>query len=426
MQDSSSALQSDKRPSYRQHPHDATAVTGIRVLCLFAVMCIIYLPQAASAAAPIPSRKTDALDVIEQNIKARKDENAQITKNLEDTRAELNKIKSRLNDISGKLSDTERGLIKTETKIESLTDEKETLTTRLHKDHDVIADLILAMERMRKIPPEAIIARPGDTLETAQISMLLKGTLPAVHHRAKALTKDLNRLRKIESELERDHKTLIALNKNLGEKQAEIQSLFAKQEELYSVLRNDKQSNDQAIARMTDQAKSLKELLSAIEAENKRTRAAQAQRTASRIRQASMALPPEDLPKIGKIQSPVAGKVVVKYGEKDDIGADSQGVHIRSRSGAIVMAPMGGIIQFANTFKNYGTIIIVKHKNGYHSLISGLGDVDTKVGRTINSGDPIGRLPISTSPNAHPTLYYELRYNGKPINPYKKLPNLES
>ena len=112
MKDSSSALQSDKRSSYRQHPHDATAVTGIRVLCLFAVMCIIYLPQAASAAAPIPSRKTEVLDVIEQNIKARKDENAQITKNLEDTRAELNKIKSRLNDISGKLSDTERGLIK--------------------------------------------------------------------------------------------------------------------------------------------------------------------------------------------------------------------------------------------------------------------------------------------------------------------------
>ena len=88
----------------------------------------------------------------------------------------------------------------------------------------------------------------------------------------------------------------------------------------------------------------------------------------------------------------------------------------------MVVAPMGGVIRFAGFFKNHGKIIIIEHEKGYHSLIAGLGKIDTIVGQTVDAGAPIGTMPGLK--NKRPRLYYELRYKGKPVNPSIKFSEL--
>ncbi|WP_245986647.1 murein hydrolase activator EnvC family protein [Azospirillum thermophilum] len=79
------------------------------------------------------------------------------------------------------------------------------------------------------------------------------------------------------------------------------------------------------------------------------------------------------------------------------------------------MAPQAGSIMFAGPFKGYGQILIVEHGNGYHSLIAGLGRIDTAVGKRVAAGEPVGLMPADGSPD----LYFELRRNGQPINPQR-------
>ncbi len=84
---------------------------------------------------------------------------------------------------------------------------------------------------------------------------------------------------------------------------------------------------------------------------------------------------------------------------------------------------MGGKIQFTGAFKRYGNIVIIEHNDGYHSLVAGLDQIHSSVGDIVKSGEPIGILPDS-SLIPRPTLYYELRRNGKPVDPSTKFADL--
>ena len=115
--------------------------------------------------------------------------------------------------------------------------------------------------------------------------------------------------------------------------------------------------------------------------------------------------------------------IKTRYNEEDDFGAKSKGVSIEGYGGALIVAPMGGVIRFAGYFKNYGNMLIIEHKNGYHSLVAGLEKIDTVVDQSVVAGEPLGHLYQSKSGNP-PTLYFELRHKGKAIDPARKFSDL--
>src|SRR5262249_39069692 len=126
----------------------------------------------------------------------------------------------------------------------------------------------------------------------------------------------------------------------------------------------------------------------------------------------------------GQPRLPVSGIIRTRYDEPDSFGAPSKGITIESRTGALVVAPMGGVVRFAGHFRNYGTIVIIEHQKGYHSLIAGLEKIDTVVGQSVSAGEALGRLHAASSPGEKPALYYELRLNGRPVNPAEKFADL--
>jgi septal ring factor EnvC (AmiA/AmiB activator) len=132
------------------------------------------------------------------------------------------------------------------------------------------------------------------------------------------------------------------------------------------------------------------------------------------------------MPKAGEPRLPIYGALVTNFGEIDDIGAKSRGLTLVPSNNTPVVAPMGGIIKFANSFKNYDKMIIIEHKNGYHSLIGGLSTIKTRIGRSVKAGEPIGNMIVSPSRKDKARLYYELRHKGKTINPATKFKHLKS
>jgi len=113
-----------------------------------------------------------------------------------------------------------------------------------------------------------------------------------------------------------------------------------------------------------------------------------------------------------KLNTPVRGKLVVRYGEKTALGLKSDGWRIRTRGDALVMAPADGIVKFADSFRGFGKVIIMSHKNGYNTVMTNMGSIDALVGQEILAGEPIGRMNEN-----RPEMYLEVRRGDKSIDP---------
>jgi septal ring factor EnvC (AmiA/AmiB activator) len=114
---------------------------------------------------------------------------------------------------------------------------------------------------------------------------------------------------------------------------------------------------------------------------------------------------------------PVDGEIITTYNQKDATGISAQGITIASTPSANVKAMKDGHVIYSSTFREYGYLVILEHSDGYHTLYSGLNGSSKEIGDFISAGDTIGILPAVEKP----TLYLEVRDNGKTVNPKKLL-----
>ena len=84
---------------------------------------------------------------------------------------------------------------------------------------------------------------------------------------------------------------------------------------------------------------------------------------------------------------------------------------------SFVASPLDGIVVFANKFKSYGNLMIIENDNGYFCILSGMDNIMISSGIKVFKGEPIARI----SKKFKNKLYFELRKNGKIINPKSKV-----
>jgi septal ring factor EnvC (AmiA/AmiB activator) len=109
---------------------------------------------------------------------------------------------------------------------------------------------------------------------------------------------------------------------------------------------------------------------------------------------------------------PVQGRLVEGFGVVGNGAARSRGVSIATRGGAQAVAPAAGRVAFAGPYRGYGAIVIVDHGHGWTSLVTGLAQLNVKVGQELVAGSPLG-----VAGPGNPTVSLELRRDGQPVNP---------
>ncbi|MBO4626012.1 MAG: peptidoglycan DD-metalloendopeptidase family protein [Alphaproteobacteria bacterium] len=113
-----------------------------------------------------------------------------------------------------------------------------------------------------------------------------------------------------------------------------------------------------------------------------------------------------------KLNLPVRGRVVVRYGEKTALGLKSDGWRIRTRGDALVMAPADGIVKFADSFRGFGRVVIMSHKNGYNTVMTNLGAIDVLPEQEVLAGEPVGRMSADKQ-----EMYLEVRRGNQSVDP---------
>ena len=126
--------------------------------------------------------------------------------------------------------------------------------------------------------------------------------------------------------------------------------------------------------------------------------------------------------KKGRLSLPVKGKILNKFGRQKDKQFASfivhNGINIRVRTGVSVRSVFDGKVLYTGELEGYGNLVIIGHGKDYHSLYGHLDRISVKQNQMVQTGDIIG-LSGDTGSLIGETLYFEMRKNGKPIEPVR-------
>ncbi|RPJ77018.1 MAG: hypothetical protein EHM24_00960 [Acidobacteria bacterium] len=117
---------------------------------------------------------------------------------------------------------------------------------------------------------------------------------------------------------------------------------------------------------------------------------------------------------------PIAARVSSGFGlRRDPFNGGERfhaGVDIAAPAGRQVPAVAAGQVSFAGTAAGYGNLIVIEHADGTSTRYAHLADVSVRKGEAVEAGRTIGTVG-STGRSTGPHLHFELRQNGRPVNP---------
>ena len=83
-----------------------------------------------------------------------------------------------------------------------------------------------------------------------------------------------------------------------------------------------------------------------------------------------------------------------------------------------VRSVFDGKVLYTGELEGYGNLVIIGHGKDYHSLYGHLDRIYVKQNQVVQTGDIIG-LSGDTGSLIGEALYFEMRKNGKPIEPVR-------
>lgn len=122
---------------------------------------------------------------------------------------------------------------------------------------------------------------------------------------------------------------------------------------------------------------------------------------------------------LGRLDWPVEGAVLYQYGRQvnpNNTLIRWNGIGIEAPTGTPVKSVSSGTVEYAERFGTYGLMVIVNHGEGNFSLYGSLDRADVKKGAKITKGQQIGTVGVS-DPDIAPHLHFEIRPNGRAVNP---------
>lgn len=377
--------------------------------CLLAASLLFV---GVNAAAQEPEQK---LKAVESALEKSRLKQAEAEREAETLAAEIGKLRIESVAAAKALHEHEAAVSRLEDHLASLAAAEQGKLAALKHDREQHEALLMALERVARHPPESLAFSGQTPADVVRGGLLISATLPKLQEQARALEAELAELTRLREETAATRQQMAAKQESLETEQKKMAELIHRKSSLQARIAQRVDIGQQRLAQLSAQAADLRDLIEKLEAERK---AREAELLARAMRS-----PPRPEPRAGgkpiaaakgSLIVPVAGKLIRRWGEPDEVGSAARGLTFQARPGAQVVALWDGRVEFAGPFRGYGQILIIEHGDGYHSLLAGLERIDVAVGQTLVAGEPVG---IVKSGEGKPSLYLELRRHGQPIDP---------
>lgn len=218
----------------------------------------------------------------------------------------------------------------------------------------------------------------------------------------------LNELELAEKQVDSKKAEIAQLLKMAQQKKREMETEEKRNQTLIKEIDQNKKMHMKAMSELKDRAEQLQKLMKKI---------------------LSNQLPPSITltplyEKKGRLPWPISGRILASFGLKRhprfNTTTKNNGIEISPGKTMVVKSVHSGTVVYNDHFRGYGNLLIIDHGMSYYSLYGHCSDF------LVNKGDPVkGEQPIAMvgdiSSLKGTTLYFEIRYKTKPLNPLQWL-----
>ena len=357
-----------------------------------------------------PERELHKLDSSLRDSETRRD---QLRRRADRTATEIVGLKRRLVAAARRAQDLENRAGEIEQRLADLEASEATTSEWLATRRGQLTATLAALQRLARQPKVALLTLPANPVDTVRGALLIRAVVPNLHARARRLGAELLALAALRADIAADRKRLTLNTASLARERMRLAELIRDKRVLERLARRESWSEQARAAELAARARTVRELVHRLMiARGSLRRADMAPEPGTPDRTASLGAARKV---IGRSALPTSGRVVHRFGAVAGGGVKAEGITIKARPAAHVVAPRRGTVVFAGPFRGYGQLLIIEHDEGYHVLLAGLGRIDAVVGDEVLAGEPVGAMTASS--NGTPNLYLELRRSGRPINP---------
>ncbi len=404
--------------------------------CLFSPLIV-----SASLYLSVPSlaqQKDNALDnqikEVEKEIEAGKKQSRQLKQQVDELKIDISKVSRDRIGVATVVQNLEQRLSKLETEIDDLNDAETEKRKLLESRRDQFSGVLMALLKLSRLPPEAVIAYPTGAADLIRTAILLRSVVPQIEGQAVRLREDLIALAATRDLIAKRKFQLAKTSLEFKNKRSTLDGLIRTKAAEHERALSKRREAKLRIESLSGQAQNLRDLFGNLEQERKKQlsekrkrkkkqlledKKVKSQKSTLTAKKVVRSVPPLDLKPFvlsrGSLRYPAVGRISGHYDKTTRRGIKRKGLSIETRDSAQVIAPFDGKVVFAGNFRGYGQLLIIDHGEGYHSLLAGMSRIDGVMGQYLLSGEPIGVM--GSQNEGKPSLYIELRRNGQPINP---------
>ncbi|WP_411833619.1 murein hydrolase activator EnvC family protein [Pseudoxanthomonas mexicana] len=327
------------------------------------------------------------------------------------------------------LADTEAALRREEAALAGLQQRRAELQQRQQRDRAELAALLRASYTVGGDAPLKVLLAQ-ESVAGARRALTYHGYLHRDRaSRIAALSGQLDELQSLEAQIVQRREQLDAARRAQQAQVADLRLDRRTRADLVADLERRYQDRSAREKALGQDARALEQLLSSLRAAAARAEA-QRQAAARRAAQAQAgrdkapatraparpAVASAPAPRVGGLGWPLSGNLLTRYGGRLPDGRTSPGVLIGAPVGSTVTAVADGTVVFSEWMTGYGLILILDHGNGYMSLYAHNDSLLRDTGDRVARGDAIARVG-SSGAQGTPALYFELRRDGRPVDP---------
>lgn len=372
----------------------------------FSALFCLATPQAAYAQGVDTQQERDRaqaqLQALQAEIEARRSSVQRRQERLSDIQRELRDIETQVAQQTQAIHESEADLESNQQRIAELEREQSVLEAQLAEQAQLLEDQIESAYRSGGHDYLQMLLNQQDASRIDRIITYYRYVNEARMAQIEAL-RDLEReLVAVENQLAKQRDDLTARVAQQRRQREGLRETQQKQEQSALQLQTAQQSDELALTDLLQSEQQLTELLAVLEDVLAEQNIQLSGLSALR----------------GELNWPASGSIRHAFGQRRSGQVNWKGVILNTDAEQPVQVIADGRVLFADWLRGFGLVMVIDHGEGYMSLYGYNQSLMREVGESVRRGDTIA-LTGQSGGQSRPGLYFEIRYQGNPVDPVR-------
>ncbi len=357
----------------------------------------------------------DDLKTYEERLEQERQALAALNAAKDAARTDMNAVNRQLISAAQESLRREEQAAKIERRLVDLEIRERAARDQLMVDRAGLQQILTALISSSRKRPPALVTHPDKATDAIQAAIVMRDVADQLEDRSKELAEKVRTYADLSVEVQKEKDELGSAEARLAEKEQEIRKLAAIKRARFEDISGETEKLEMRIELLAEKAESIKTLLADLQANAPPAPSRKPSiLTEPGVQGADSPIAVAVLKRLGL---PAVGQIVSGFGDDLPSGQSAEGITVRTRAAAQVVAPADGEIVFSGPFRSYGQMLILRTGDGYHIVLSGLASIYGARGQSVLAGEPVGQM--SDQEDVPVELYMELRKDGTPEDPAK-------